>query len=98
MESIEGNIKWWYLHQLQPGEVRERLIGKCVAECVKIMSTERDETGPTSEGPKNEKDIVLEEVIKTYPERIETPHNTNERCNRFKEYLKDYIKRLPDGS
>ncbi len=62
------------------------------------MSTERDETGPTSEGPKNEKDIVLEEVIKTYPERIETPHNTNERCNRFKEYLKDYIQRLPDGS
>jgi hypothetical protein len=42
------------------------------------------------------KDIVLEEILNTYPDRVENPINTHLRCERFKSYLLDYLKLLTD--
>lgn len=40
---------------------------------------------------RNEKDIVLDEILRTYPERVESPLNTHLRCQSFKDFVRDYI-------
>lgn len=44
---------------------------------------------------KNEKDIVLEEVIKTYPDRLESAKNTYDRREEFKTFILDFISSKP---
>ncbi len=39
-----------------------------------------------------EKEILLEEVLKTYPDRVENALNTYQRVDGFKSYLSDYLQ------
>ena len=38
-----------------------------------------------------EKEVLLEEILSTYPDRVESAFNTHQRVESFKSYLSDYI-------
>lgn len=42
------------------------------------------------------KDVILEEILATYPDRVESALNTHQRCESFKSYVHDYLTALDD--
>ena len=56
---------------------------------IKTKLFKRYEHGSES---KTEKDIVLEEILKIYPARLESMLNTYQRRESFKRFLSDYQK------
>ena len=38
-----------------------------------------------------EKEVLLEEILSTYPDRVESALNTHQRVESFKSYLSDYL-------
>lgn len=82
-------MNWWYIHYLQE-PVRTKILERC--------SRELSQCASECQALKTEKHIVLEEVMNTYPDRIENAFNTYYRVKAFKTFLSEYLSANPDPS
>ena len=65
----------WYVHHLQE-PVRSKLITQISSSKVRGVDS---------------KEVILGEILQTYPDRVESALNTHQRCEQFKQHVFDYI-------